>query len=568
MIHFSVLGLSTVGAVCVLLGAFVFAAVAARLVGLVGGSWSPVAPLAVAVVIATVLLFARGRNADPAQAKLTAMLVGTLVTIAICQAGDLSQDLKTGFLLRATPCKQQIGQMLGVLVSAVAIAAVILMLNRTRGFVQTDATPDPLPAFEAKLIKRVLDDAFAGQLPWELILIGAMAALVMELLGVPSLAFGVGLYLPLSISTPVMVGGLIRAAVDRWRKPVTDAETRGVLSASGLVGGYALTSVVLAAVGGLVAWAWHDPTYRTPFDEVPRPVMAGHFQPWLADKLGFDATYGLGDRADTASAAVSMVRPEDEHHVRYTNLFWFNLLPLVPFALLSIWLLVAAARRGPPDRMPAAEVPPGPQEPHEPIEVGDKGFSPDAPPEETYEWRSPSDRLDEPPPEPAPPEPEPPAPPEPEPPAPPEPQDRPWSNEPVSAPIPLSEPEPAEPSESAAPEPNEPEAPVEPPSEPAEMSESEPAVEPEVLPADEPPPSPQPAPADEPKPAWRSSYSTVRSTDDLPPMDTMLRRDEPSPPSAQPEETVELPFVRTDEPTVDHEPDEQTDDAGEEEPPR
>jgi putative OPT family oligopeptide transporter len=550
MIRFSDLGLSTAGAVCVLVGAFVFAAVAARLVGLVGGSWSPVAPLALAVVMGTAVLFAVGLKAGAAEARLPVMLVGALVTIAICLAGDLSQDLKTGFLVRATPYKQQIGQMLGVLVSAVVVAAVILMLNRTRGFVPTEATPDPLPALEANLLKRVVDDALAGQLPWELMLIGAMAGLVMELLGVRSLAFGVGLYLPLAVSVPVMVGGLIRAAVDRWRRPAADGEGRGVLSASGLVAGYALAGVVLAAVGGLAAWAWHDPKYETPFDDVPRAVVAEHFQPWLAGTLGFDATYGLGDRADAASAAVSATRPEGEHSVRYANLFWFKLLPVVPFALLSLWLLIAAARRGPPDMPRPVEGPKAPDEPPGPVEIGYKGPLTGEPPARAREWHPPSVRLEEPP----------------------APPSRSWRSDPVAAPIPLSEPEPPPPSEPEAPvvsepappERSEPEPPVEPASEPIPTVEEGPAAVDERPPVEEAPP--EPAPPDDPKPPWRVFHTTVRSTDDLPPIDTILRREEPSAPN--PEETAQPPVTRTDEPTEDREPEEETEDNRGDESPR
>jgi len=544
MIRFPALGLSTAGAVCVLVGAFVFAAVAARLVGLVGGSWSPIVPLALAVVIGAAALFALGLKADPAEARLPVMLVGALVTIAICLAGDLSQDLKTGFLVRATPYKQQIGQMLGVLVSAVVVAAVILMLNRTRGFVQTAATPDPLPALEANLLKRVVDDALAGQLPGELMLIGAMAALVMELLGVRSLAFGVGLYLPLAVSVPVMIGGLIRAAADRWQKPVAGGEGRGVLSASGLVAGYALAGVVLAMVGGLAAWAWHDPTYETPFDDAPRPVVAEHFQPWLAGKLGVDATYGLGDRADAASAAVSATRPEGEHSARYVNLFWFNLLPVVPFALLSLWLLIAAVRRGPPDMPRPVESPKAPEEPHGPVEIGYKGPLTGEPPARAREWHPPSVRLEEPL----------------------APPSQSWRSDPVAAPIPSSEPEPPAPSEPEAFVVSEPEPPAEPAIEPIPMVESEPAVLPEPSPVEESPPEPEPAPPDEPKPPWRAFHSTVRSTDDLPPMDTMLRRNEP--PAPTPEEAAELPVSRTDEPTEDREPDDKAEEARGDESPR
>lgn len=529
MIRFTDLGLSTAGAVCVLVGAFVFAAVAARLVGLVGGSWGPVVPLTLAVVMGTAVLFALGLKADPAEARLPVMLVGALVTIAICLAGDLSQDLKTGFLVRATPYKQQIGQMLGVLVSAVVVAAVILMLNRTRGFVQTEATPDPLPAFEANLLRRVLDDAWAGQLPWELMLIGATAALVMELLGVRSLALGVGLYLPLSVSMPVMVGGLIRAAVDRWRRPAAGGECRGVLSASGLVAGYALAGVLLAAAGGVVAWTWHDPKYQSPLDAAPRPVVAEHLQPWLAGKLGFDATYGLGTRADAASAAIPVTQSGTEHPVRYANLFWFNLLPVAPFVLLSLWLLIAAMRRIPAERPPPVESPPGPDEPHGPFAIGYKGPLTGDPPARTREWHPPSVRLDE-------------LPPEPEPSEPPQAS---WRDDPVMAPIPLSEPEPPAPSEPEVAVPSEPESPV------------EPVAEPELPPVAESVPEPEPAPPVEPKPPSQVFGSTVRSTDDLPPIDTILQREAPSAPKP---EAAESPVIRTDEPTEDREPEEEAED--------
>jgi putative OPT family oligopeptide transporter len=177
--------------------------------------------------------------------KATALMVGTAVCIAASIAGDTSQDLKTGFILGATPYKQQIGELIGVITSAGFVCLVIIILNQ--------GTPgglggEELPAPQAVLMKLVIDGVLDQSLPWGLIGIGVGIAAVAALFKIPTLAFAVGVYLPLSTMGAVFFGGLLRWYLGRNQDPETKERRRekGVLFGSGLVGGGGLTGVVLA----------------------------------------------------------------------------------------------------------------------------------------------------------------------------------------------------------------------------------------------------------------------------------------------------------------------------------
>jgi putative OPT family oligopeptide transporter len=177
--------------------------------------------------------------------KASALMVGTVVCIAASIAGDTSQDLKTGFILGATPYKQQIGELIGVITSAGFVCLVIIVLNQ--------GTPGglggaELPAPQAVLMKLVIDGVLDQNLPWALIFIGVGIAGVAALFRIPTLAFAVGVYLPLSTMGAVFLGGFLRWLLTRKQAETVSERRRekGVLFGSGLVGGGGLTGVLLA----------------------------------------------------------------------------------------------------------------------------------------------------------------------------------------------------------------------------------------------------------------------------------------------------------------------------------
>lgn len=233
-----------IAAVCIGVFAFFFVTVSSRIVGLVGVTSNPTSGMTIATLLGTSLVFYLMGWTD-LMGKATALMVGTVVCIAASIAGDTSQDLKTGFILGATPYKQQIGELIGVITSAGVVCLVIIVLNQ--------GTPgglggEELPAPQAVLMKLVIDGVLDQSLPWALILIGVGIAAVAAVFRIPTLAFAVGVYLPLSTMGAVFLGGLLRWVLVR-KQPEAVRERRrekGVLFGSGLVGGGGLTGVVLA----------------------------------------------------------------------------------------------------------------------------------------------------------------------------------------------------------------------------------------------------------------------------------------------------------------------------------
>lgn len=231
-------------AVCIAVFAFFFVTVSSRIVGLVGVTSNPTSGMTIATLLGTSLVFYLMGWTDM-MGKASALMVGTVVCIAASIAGDTSQDLKTGFILGATPYKQQIGELIGVITSAGFVCLVIIVLNQ--------GTPGglggaELPAPQAVLMKLVIDGVLDQNLPWALIFIGVGIAGVAALFRIPTLAFAVGVYLPLSTMGAVFLGGFLRWLLTR-NQPETDSERRrekGVLFGSGLVGGGGLTGVLLA----------------------------------------------------------------------------------------------------------------------------------------------------------------------------------------------------------------------------------------------------------------------------------------------------------------------------------
>ena len=224
--------------------AFFFVTVSSRIVGLVGVTSNPTSGMTIATLLGTSLIFYLLGWTDTA-GKATALMVGTVVCIAASIAGDTSQDLKTGYLLGATPRRQQIGELIGVITSAGVVCLVVMMLNST---VEGGLGGAELPAPQAVLMKLVIDGVLDQNLPWTLILIGVAIAAVAALFKVPVLAFAVGVYLPLATMAAVFLGGLMRWWLTRGVEADVAEERReqGVLFGSGLVGGGGLTGVLLA----------------------------------------------------------------------------------------------------------------------------------------------------------------------------------------------------------------------------------------------------------------------------------------------------------------------------------
>jgi putative OPT family oligopeptide transporter len=226
--------------------AFFFVTVSSRIVGLIGSSSNPVSGMTIATLIATSLIFVALGMDEAADARISVLAVGAVVCIAAAIAGDTSQDLKTGFLVGATPWKQQVGEMVGVLTAATVMGAILILLHGSYGI-----GSETLPAPQATLMSLVIDGVLEANLPWTFVIIGiALAAIVEHALGLPSLAFAVGLYLPVSLTTPILVGGSLRKLTERRNSGEVLQEKRegGVLFGSGLIAGAALVGVLLAAV--------------------------------------------------------------------------------------------------------------------------------------------------------------------------------------------------------------------------------------------------------------------------------------------------------------------------------
>ena len=247
-------GLRTVMAVLVVVFAFFFVTVSSRIVGLVGVTSNPTSGMTIATLLGTAALFlAMGWTDD--LGKAAALTVGTVVAIAASIAGDTSQDLKTGFLLGATPRRQQTGELIGVLTCAVFIVGTLVLIGDTWGFGNEE-----IPAPQATLMKLVIDGVLESELPWELVGIGAAIALVVEFVfRINSLAFSVGVYLPVATMVPVFFGGLLRMFTEKAASSKEEGEQRreqGVLFGSGLVGGEGLFGVLIA---GYAAWTASAP---------------------------------------------------------------------------------------------------------------------------------------------------------------------------------------------------------------------------------------------------------------------------------------------------------------------
>ena len=217
-----------------------FVVVSSRIVGLIGVSSNPTSAMTLVTLLGVSVVFVLMGWRDPS-ARAAILTVGTVVCIAASKAGDISQDLKTGFLVGATPAKQQLGQFIGAAFACWAIAGTVLLLGRAFTF----GSPE-LPAPQATLMKTVIEGVLSGTLPWGLVGTGAALSITALIAGLPGLAFAVGIYLPLGSLTPIFVGGIVRRLVDSRRKGRSLDSDPGVLAASGMIAGEGLAGVAIA----------------------------------------------------------------------------------------------------------------------------------------------------------------------------------------------------------------------------------------------------------------------------------------------------------------------------------
>lgn len=234
---------SLLGAVIIVVFGFFFATVSSRMVGLVGSSNNPVSGMAIAtLLIATMILKVTG--ATGIDGMCSAIAIGSIICIVSAIAGDTSQDLKTGYLLGSTPKKQQIGEIVGVVAAALAIGGTLYLLDSAWGF-----GSDQLAAPQATLMKLIIEGVMDGNLPWALVFIGVFLAVAAEIVGIPVLPFAIGIYLPVQLNACIMVGGLIRLAMDRMKRNEEEKKeiiNDGVLFCSGMIAGEGLVGILLA----------------------------------------------------------------------------------------------------------------------------------------------------------------------------------------------------------------------------------------------------------------------------------------------------------------------------------
>ncbi|MBM7647002.1 putative OPT family oligopeptide transporter [Scopulibacillus daqui] len=232
-----------IGAAAIAVLGFLFVTVSSRIVGIVGSSSSPVSGMTIATLLIVALTYKLTGATGNAGIIMT-ISVAAIVCTAVAVAGDISQDLKTGYLVGATPWKQQIAMLIGVVSSSLVIGIVLYVMNAVYGM-----GSKALPAPKGVLMKILSQGIMNGQLPWDLIFIGAATAVVIEFMGLNSLTVAVGLYLPVHTSMPIMIGGAVRWLIEKSSKRKEDRQARqdsGTLFASGLIAGESLIGVIIA----------------------------------------------------------------------------------------------------------------------------------------------------------------------------------------------------------------------------------------------------------------------------------------------------------------------------------
>ena len=249
MVAVPIIPISPLGALMVVIFGFFFATVSSRIVGIVGSSNNPVSGMTIASLLFISIIFVA--NGDVGHEGMMAVIaIGSVICIVAAIAGDTSQDLKTGYILGATPVKQQMGEIIGVIVSAMTVGGVLYLLSAAWGFGSKE-----LAAPQAMLMKMIVEGVITANLPWDLVLMGAAIAVVVEILGLPVLAFAIGLYLPIHLTAPLFVGGLIRriweAKKYKSEKVKEAALNNGTLMASGMIAGEGIVGILLALLAVL-----------------------------------------------------------------------------------------------------------------------------------------------------------------------------------------------------------------------------------------------------------------------------------------------------------------------------
>jgi uncharacterized oligopeptide transporter (OPT) family protein len=236
--------LGFIEAMVVVLFSLFFVSVSARMVGLIGTTNQPVSGMTITALLAITMFFLLLKH-NPSTVKMAAIISGAVVCIAISTSGDLSQDLKTGALIGATPWKIELAQISGLLVSSIRSGFILLILYKAYGFGDpTPEHPNPLEAPQAQLMAKLVEGACGGNLPWFLLFVGGAIGVICELIGVSALAFAIGLYLPITNWPMIVVGGIISLLVKK--KKETTEEDNGSLFSSGLIAGDALMGIFLA----------------------------------------------------------------------------------------------------------------------------------------------------------------------------------------------------------------------------------------------------------------------------------------------------------------------------------
>lgn len=232
-----------IGALIIVVFGFFFATVSSRMVGLIGSSNNPVSGMTIATLLfATVILKATGSTGITGM--VGAISIGGIICIVAAIAGDASQDLQTGFIVGATPKKQQLGEIIGVVASAAAIGFVLYLLNEAWGY-----GTEKIPAAQATMMKMLVEGIMNGELPWALIFIGVFIAIVVEILHMPVMPFAVGMYLPFSLSAGIMAGGVVRILVEKRKGTEKEKKARtdrGLLFTSGMIAGEGIVGILLA----------------------------------------------------------------------------------------------------------------------------------------------------------------------------------------------------------------------------------------------------------------------------------------------------------------------------------
>jgi len=232
-------------AILTIIFGFFFVTVSSRITGLIGTSSNPISGMTIATLILTCSIFVGLGWTGDVYAPI-AICVGAVVCIAAAQAGGTSQDLKTGFLVGATPLYQQLGLVVGVVTSAFVIGRTTLYLNDAMTIGSTG-----LPAPQATLMATIIKGLLSQNLPWGLVLVGVFIAVTLELCGIHSLSFAVGSYLPIATTAPIFAGGLVRAYVEKrtGRREETEVGA-GTLFSSGLIAGGSLAGILYAVLFG------------------------------------------------------------------------------------------------------------------------------------------------------------------------------------------------------------------------------------------------------------------------------------------------------------------------------